>query len=234
MPWRFWQFASTRQFWMEAASTWLTLQEDPHSSIYNNRQQMSLPGSCFQPACRPKVGDGGLGIPERAGRDSDKAPGALRNIGWGPKGPAIRCQRQAKASAKEEREGRGKRSKQKLHGARCRGDTASKSAVSSPKEPESNPLRGSMSFTTWAICLPRWILQSRSDFAWHLRRSFCFSARQSKSLPTTAFPLPLPVLPACVGSQPVQEEASEALQSPSVACDYLCTQSCAPWSLPYL
>lgn len=55
-----------------------------------------------------------------------------------------------------------------------------------------------MSFTTWAISLPRWILQSRSDFAWILKRSFCFSTRQSKTLPTTAFSLPLPVLPVCV------------------------------------
>ncbi|CAL1129194.1 unnamed protein product [Cladocopium goreaui] len=45
----------------------------------------------------------------------------------------------------------------------------------------------------------RWIARSKTKFAWHLRRSFCFSTRQSMTLSTTAFPLPLPQLPSCIG-----------------------------------
>eukprot|EP00435_Cladocopium_sp_Y103_P067062 s89_g29.t1 len=50
-----------------------------------------------------------------------------------------------------------------------------------------------MTFGTWAICLPRWIMRSRTAFAWHLRRSFAcdFSTPQTSALSTMAFPLPL-------------------------------------------
>eukprot|EP00435_Cladocopium_sp_Y103_P020515 s2882_g5.t1 len=40
--------------------------------------------------------------------------------------------------------------------------------------------------------LELWVLQSRTDFAWHLRRSFFVSVRQRTQLCTTVFPLPLP------------------------------------------
>lgn len=36
----------------------------------------------------------------------------------------------------------------------------------------SNPLRQTISFRTWAICLPRWILSSRTTLGWQLFRSF--------------------------------------------------------------
>eukprot|EP00435_Cladocopium_sp_Y103_P053797 s2167_g17.t1 len=69
--------------------------------------------------------------------------------------------------------------------------------------PEPNPLTASMTFTTWAICLPRWILQSRTDFSWHLRRSFHFSLLQPSQLSTTVLPLPLPSSSSwCWGSFP--------------------------------
>lgn len=56
--------------------------------------------------------------------------------------------------------------------AACRQRKASAmKSVSSQVGPESNPLVDSINFSTWAICLPRWILKTRSDFAWHLRRS---------------------------------------------------------------
>jgi hypothetical protein len=68
-------------------------------------------------------------------------------------------------------------------------------SVSSQVGPESNPLVDSINFSTWAICLPRWILKTRSDFAWHLRRSLSFSAPQRSQLSTTVFPLPAPPMP---------------------------------------
>ena len=62
--------------------------------------------------------------------------------------------------------------------------------------PEPNLLKDEMTFDSWAICLPRWIMKSRADFAWHLRRSFAcdFSTPQTSALSTTAFPLPLSAL----------------------------------------
>ena len=71
-------------------------------------------------------------------------------------------------------------------------DPPSSPKNSSLEGPEPNPLADSISFTTWAICLPRWILRSRTDLAWHLRRSFQVSVPQPAKLSTTVFPLPLP------------------------------------------
>ena len=80
--------------------------------------------------------------------------------------------------------------------AACRQRKASAmKSVSSQVGPESNPLVDSINFSTWAICLPRWILKTRSDFAWHLRRSWSFSAPQRSQLSTTVFPLPAPPMP---------------------------------------
>lgn len=60
-----------------------------------------------------------------------------------------------------------------------------------------------LTFTKRAICLPRWILRSKFDFAWHLRRSFDFSLLQHSELSTTALPLPLPLSSTwCWGSFP--------------------------------
>ena len=55
----------------------------------------------------------------------------------------------------------------------------------------SSPLDSSMDFITWAICLPRWILKCRTAFGFAVRRSFT-AVGGAPSLPTAAFPLPLP------------------------------------------
>ena len=60
---------------------------------------------------------------------------------------------------------------------------------------ETNPLRQTISFRTWAICLPRWILASRTSFGWHLSRSFMAGWRRPSS-PTATLPLPVPY-PGC-------------------------------------
>ena len=56
---------------------------------------------------------------------------------------------------------------------------------------ETNPCPGSMTdsinFSTWCLSLPtRWILRSRTDFAWHLRRSFSSMPQSNPVLCTTA------------------------------------------------
>lgn len=62
-------------------------------------------------------------------------------------------------------------------------------------------LNQKLDFERWANCLPRWVLGSRNDFAWHLRRSF--SVKWS-GLPdhTAVFPLPVPFPGIFDGSGP--------------------------------
>ena len=58
-----------------------------------------------------------------------------------------------------------------------------------------------MTFSRWAICLPRWVLATRTDFARHLADSFSMTWRSS-STSSAAFPLPVP-FPGCFdGSGP--------------------------------
>ena len=47
----------------------------------------------------------------------------------------------------------------------------------------------------WGLCLPRWILNSGTSLAWHLRNSFTAEWRGSASS-TATFPLPVPY-PGC-------------------------------------
>ena len=159
----------------------------------------------LQPFGGPEMGDGGFSFCKGARCDPVKTPGVDRSRAWKLKAPAFRSRRQVKAYAQEERKRRRESSLKwplaiKLRKGR-RGSSLPRTRACLPfhlQRGEPNPRRDTMNFTTWAICLPRWILQSRSDFAWNLRRTFCFSTRQSKSLPTTAFPLPLPSLPGGV------------------------------------
>ena len=63
--------------------------------------------------------------------------------------------------------------------------------------PESNPLQSSISFVTWALSMPRWVLRVRTKFSWFLLRSF-YAGWQADSLPTAGLPLPVPY-PGCFG-----------------------------------
>lgn len=184
----------------------LTLQEDPLSSIYINRQQSSLSRArAFSPLADQRWVTVALAFVKELGVILSKH---LELTGAAPgssKPQPSEAAAKSKPVPKKKGKGGGKAaSSGQWPSSSGRGGgvadalpakNQSMPAVSSPEGLEPNPLRDTMSFTTWAICLPRWILQSRSDFAWNLRRTFCFSTRQSKSLPTTAFPLPLPSLP---------------------------------------
>ena len=66
---------------------------------------------------------------------------------------------------------------------------------------ESNPLAETINLCQWAICLPRWILRSRTKFASCLARSFAVKHRSSETV-STVFPLPLPALDLFEGSGP--------------------------------
>ncbi len=58
---------------------------------------------------------------------------------------------------------------------------------------ESNPLQQSISFATWALSMPRWVLRVRTKFSWFLIRSFN-AGWQGCSLPTAGLPLTQVVL----------------------------------------
>ena len=184
----------------------LTLQEDPLSSIYINHQQSSLSRArAFSPLADQRWVTVALAFVKELGVILSKH---LELTGAAPgssKPQPSEAAAKSKPVPKKKGKGGGKAaSSGQWPSSSGRGGgvadalpakNQSMPAVSSPEGLEPNPLRDTMSFATWAICLPRWIFQSRSDFAWNLRRTFCFSTRQSKSLPTTAFPLPLPSLP---------------------------------------
>ena len=52
-----------------------------------------------------------------------------------------------------------------------------------------------MTFVRWATCLPRWVLATRNDYAWHLARSFSVKWHGS-AMRSAVFPLPVP-FPGC-------------------------------------
>ena len=66
---------------------------------------------------------------------------------------------------------------------------------------ESNPLVADMNFQTWAACLPRWILKTRTQFARALALSFAVVRRSAEST-SMAFPLPLASLDCFRSSGP--------------------------------
>lgn len=150
------------------------------------------------------LGDSGSRLCERIGPDQfqearthQSGPKSFKPAGGSAQGKAF-SQEEGERSRSRRRASATGRSRGGMR-QRQKSAAESKSAVPSVEGQESNPLRSSISFNTWAICLPRWIARSKTKFAWHLRRSFCFSTRQSMTLSTTAFPLPLPQLPSCIG-----------------------------------
>ena len=58
-----------------------------------------------------------------------------------------------------------------------------------------------VNFAQWAMALPRLVLASRTDLAWHLRASFSVRTRVGCSL-STVFPLPLPYVGVFDGGGP--------------------------------
>ena len=101
---------------------------------------------------------------------------------------------QSKAGPKEETEGRRKRKSIPL----CRSRRSLEPGDSGKPEAEisGNPLQSKISFLQWAICLPRWILRSKTKFSYCLARSFAVLSRSDKTA-STVFPLPLPSLDCC-------------------------------------
>ena len=67
--------------------------------------------------------------------------------------------------------------------------------------PEPNPLISTVSFQRWSAALPRWILKTRTKFAFCLAKTFSI-LRRSEETASTLFPLPLPSLDCFRSSGP--------------------------------
>ena len=71
----------------------------------------------------------------------------------------------------------------------------------SAEVPKPHLFHESLDFDTWCICLPRWILATRTSFSRFLRFSFR-ARRHGLSMSTTAFPLPAPDCSVFAGGGP--------------------------------
>jgi len=180
-------------------ATLLCLQEDAPSSIYVNRQpspQLNVKSKKLHPTSQSKMGHGSIGLSER---DRCHQCEAQRDVGVetirggifrrpSPKG-------KAKAGAKEEVASKARRRS-------CRGGGVKKACVlglqhqETEAGQESNPLEASIDFCTWALCIPRWVLRTKTEFSWHLWKSFSVRWCNATATPTTTFPLPVP-RPGC-------------------------------------
>ena len=138
---------------------------------------------------RSEVDHGGFGISEGARHDCGEEVGDPRRKGfWKWRRSYLETRSQAKARSKEE----GKRKRK-----RCQrgGDGGAVSSVHN--EPVLNHIDSTLTFLKWAICLPRWVLATRNDYAWHLARSFSVEWH-GPTMRSTVFPLPVP-FPKCFG-----------------------------------
>ena len=91
---------------------------------------------------------------------------------------------------------------------------------------ESNALEASIDFCTWALCIPRWVLRTKTEFSWRLWKSFSVRWCNATATPTTTFPLPVPH-PGCEDLG-FQGDSFGGL----LACDHLCAELPLPWPLP--
>ena len=190
---------------LEIASL-LCLQEDvPAGGIRSSPDWSNFPEQSFCPSCRSTLGHLCTCIPEGDGRDCIEMPGVCRgrSASFCSILKRSRAQAKAKGHSKEERKVKGINFSRRRCGLIVSGhlgapDPEVEHGVDGfPKGLVSNPLKQTISFRTWAICLPRWILSSRTTLGWQLFRSFTARWRRM-SAPTATLPLPVPY-PGCFG-----------------------------------
>ena len=140
---------------------------------------------------RPEVDHLRVSVHEGDGRDHIEAPGVCAEAFYGSRSRRRRSKETAQGSSKEERW------KRTIQG-RGRGDLScddlplpclrSSTEMHAAPDGRMNPLEQEIEFTTWGLCLSRWILNSGTSSAWHLRKSFTAEWRGSSSS-TATFPL---------------------------------------------
>ena len=170
-------------------------------SVFSQAHDHLVQSLVLQPFSRSEVGDSGLGVCERVGLDFKQAPGArVKASSLRRRRQDFRRARETKAFSKEE----GQRWKGRRSTARGRGSVTGVVAGEYEKVcegQESNPLNTTMNFQTWASCLPRWILKTRTQFSRCLALSFSAVCR-SNEMASATFPLPLASLDCFRGSGP--------------------------------
>lgn len=150
------------------------------------------------PFGRPTMGDSGPGLYKGAGCGHHQAPGAYKPVQARSilqRRRHLQCQSKPKAQRPAKEEGGGRRQRRRNPSRSRRGGGLSESG------PEPNPLTQNISLCQWALCLPRWILRSRTKFAFCLASSFA-AKRRSAETASAVFPLPLPSLDCFEGSGP--------------------------------
>ena len=152
----------------------------------------------FRTPGRSKVDYLRVGVHERDGRYHFEAPGVCAEAFYGSRSRRSRPEEATQSSSKEEGwkgsiQGRGRRDLGYVDPSLpCpRSSTEMHAAL----DGHMNPLEQEIEFTTWGLCLSRWILNSGTSLAWHLRKSFTAEWRGSSSS-TATFPLPVPY-PGC-------------------------------------
>ena len=153
---------------------------------------------------RPEVGHLRVGFPQGDGGDQFQTPRTHRGAfedGWGSFSRWAKSKGKTKAKGATEEKGRRKGSDpaRRTRGLVDPDMDAAQRIADGGQVP--SPLKQTLDFCTWAICLPRWIAKCRTNFGWHLKRSFA-AVWRCKASPTTTFPLPAPHPGCFAGSGP--------------------------------
>ena len=145
----------------------------------------------FRSTRRSTVGDSGTELHEGDGGDRFKALG----VHVSKEHCSSRC---GSSCSKSETKSKAERQRKGTWGSKRRGGgSLIHGRLDDVEGPESNPLQSSISFVTWALSMPRWVLRVRTKFSWFFLRSF-YAGWQADSLPTAGLPLPVPY-PGCFG-----------------------------------
>ena len=142
----------------------LALQEDPPAKcLHKQAAVISEQSLSLQSFGGPKVGHGGTCLLEGAPHDFVEEGGVDRPCRWSR---AFDPSWKSKSKGRPKEEGKRKRQGRRRGGRSC-----------GAKEVGLHPavldhIDSTLSFTRWALCLPRWILATRADFARSLSLSF--------------------------------------------------------------
>ena len=161
----------------------------PIGGFHQSKCRSFLTVPKFLASGRSKVDNGGVSLLEGVGYNPEqtlRTVGASSKATWGESRTAS-----SKAKGKPEKEGKRKGAASPADSCRGRGRELKEDETSDTLR-GLHPLKAEVDFDTWCICLPRWIISSKTPFSWFLKRSFRVKRCIDKSASSTAFPLPIP------------------------------------------
>ena len=156
--------------------------------------QQHITGESIFAPCRPKMDHMCTGLLEgnRCHQCEARRDAGIKVVKSPCRRRSPKSKTKAKGGSKEEVEtkaGRSCRGRRALRGGERPSDEGNQKV---PVGLESNPLEAEIDFCTWALCIPRWVLRTRTEFSWKLKQSFSVRWCESVAAPTTTFPLPVP------------------------------------------